>query len=211
MKGCTAAILRMCLSTDNARVPPWPQGLAQSNTARCSGLTCRAPSSVMAAQQKLLAASISARRTRTPPTPRGQDHPDHPARPARCPTVRRRNVRPTSFIERKLDVKCCGEPASTAVGTTPITLLVPRTLWDEFSLFRTGSAGLSQTAFVVKLDKDEREGQRVVDLPDTSRISDKSKRLGPSSVRPFELRLAITSETIERGRLRSSIEGLVFR
>src|ERR1700746_425853 len=38
-----------------------PHGLAQSNTERCSGFRCSAPSNVIAPQQKLLAASISAR------------------------------------------------------------------------------------------------------------------------------------------------------
>src|SRR5215467_1965806 len=61
MKGCTAAIMWMWLSTDSARLPVRPHGLAQSKTARCSGLRCGAPSKVMAPQQKLLAASISAR------------------------------------------------------------------------------------------------------------------------------------------------------
>src|SRR5271165_5065881 len=61
MKGCTAAIMRMWLSTDRARVPLRPQGLAQSNTAKCSDLRWGAPSNVIAPQQKLLAASISAR------------------------------------------------------------------------------------------------------------------------------------------------------
>jgi hypothetical protein len=37
MKGRTAAIMRMWLSTDRARLPVRPHGLAQSNTARCSG------------------------------------------------------------------------------------------------------------------------------------------------------------------------------
>src|SRR5271166_2925873 len=61
MKGCTAAIMRMWLSTDKARLPVRPHGLAQSNTERCSGFRYGAPSSVIAPQQKLLAASISAR------------------------------------------------------------------------------------------------------------------------------------------------------
>jgi hypothetical protein len=62
MKGCTtAAIIRMWLSTDNARLPVRPHGLAQSNPPDGSGLRCGAPSNVMAPQQKLLAASISAR------------------------------------------------------------------------------------------------------------------------------------------------------
>jgi hypothetical protein len=33
MKGCTAAIMRMWRSTDRARLPVRPHGLAQSNTA----------------------------------------------------------------------------------------------------------------------------------------------------------------------------------
>jgi hypothetical protein len=37
MKGCTAAIMRMWRSTDRARLQVPPHGLAQSNTARCSG------------------------------------------------------------------------------------------------------------------------------------------------------------------------------
>ena len=37
MKGCNAAIMRMWLWTDRARLPVRPHGLAQSNTARCSG------------------------------------------------------------------------------------------------------------------------------------------------------------------------------
>ena len=36
MKGWLAAIMRMWLSTDSERLPLRPQGLAQSNTGRCS-------------------------------------------------------------------------------------------------------------------------------------------------------------------------------
>ena len=61
-KGCTAAIMRMWLSTESARLPMRPQGLAQSKTGRCSSFRCGAPSSVMAPQTWRLAASISARR-----------------------------------------------------------------------------------------------------------------------------------------------------
>ena len=61
MKGCAAAIIRMWLSADNARVPVRPHGLAQSNTGRCSGFRCGAPSRVIAPQHQVLAASISAR------------------------------------------------------------------------------------------------------------------------------------------------------
>src|SRR5437763_16493805 len=61
MKGCAAAIIWMGLSTDSERRPMRPHGLAQSNTARCSGLRCGAPSNVIAPQRQLLAASISAR------------------------------------------------------------------------------------------------------------------------------------------------------
>jgi hypothetical protein len=56
-----AVIMRMWLSTDKARLPLRPHGLAQSKAGRCSGLRCGAPSRVIAPQQKLLAASISAR------------------------------------------------------------------------------------------------------------------------------------------------------
>ena len=61
MKGWAAAIMRMWLSADNARVPVRPHGLAQSNTGRCSGLRYGAPSRVIAPQHQALAASISAR------------------------------------------------------------------------------------------------------------------------------------------------------
>jgi len=37
MNGCTAAIMRMWLSTDRARLPVRPHELAQSDTAGCSG------------------------------------------------------------------------------------------------------------------------------------------------------------------------------
>src|SRR6185437_5993169 len=60
MKGCAAASMRIWLSTERQRLPIRPQGLAQSKTARCSSFRCGAPSKVMAPQQKVLAASISA-------------------------------------------------------------------------------------------------------------------------------------------------------
>ena len=60
MNGWAAAIMRMWLSTDRKRLPMRPQGLAQSNTGRCSALRCGAPSSVMAPQTWVLAASMSA-------------------------------------------------------------------------------------------------------------------------------------------------------
>ena len=59
MKGWLAAIMRMWLSTDRERLPLRPQGLAQSNTGRCSSARCGAPSSVMAPQTCSLAASMS--------------------------------------------------------------------------------------------------------------------------------------------------------
>ncbi len=40
-------------------MPILPQGVAQSNTGRCSGLRCGAPSRVMAPQTWMLAASMS--------------------------------------------------------------------------------------------------------------------------------------------------------
>ncbi len=61
MKGCTAAIMRMWLSTESERLPMRPQGLAQSKTGRCSAFRCGAPSSAMAPQTCRLAASISGR------------------------------------------------------------------------------------------------------------------------------------------------------
>ena len=60
MKGCTAAIMRMWLSTESARLPMRPHGLAQSNTARCSAFRYGAPSSVIAPQTCRFAASTSA-------------------------------------------------------------------------------------------------------------------------------------------------------
>ncbi len=59
MNGCDAAIMWMWLATERERLPLRPQGLAQSNTGRCSALRCGAPSSVMAPQTCSLAASMS--------------------------------------------------------------------------------------------------------------------------------------------------------
>ena len=59
MKGCAAAIMRMWDSTDRKRLPILPHGLAQSNTGRCSSFRKGAPSSVIAPQTWMLAASIS--------------------------------------------------------------------------------------------------------------------------------------------------------
>ncbi len=47
-KGCAAAIMRIWESTERKRLPVRPQGLAQSNTGRCSGSRCGAPSNVIA-------------------------------------------------------------------------------------------------------------------------------------------------------------------
>ena len=49
--GWQAASMRMWLSTERYRLPLRPQGLAQSNTGRCSSFRYGAPSSVMAPQQ----------------------------------------------------------------------------------------------------------------------------------------------------------------
>ena len=48
MKGWAAAIILMWLSTESERLPILPQGLAQSNTGRCSAFRKGAPSRVMA-------------------------------------------------------------------------------------------------------------------------------------------------------------------
>ena len=60
MKGWAAAIMVMWLAQDRKRLPMRPQGLAQSNTGRCSSFRKGAPSSVMAPQQKVFATSSSA-------------------------------------------------------------------------------------------------------------------------------------------------------
>ena len=49
MNGCTAAIISMWLF-HGASACHFPHGLAQSNTARCSGFRCGAPSIVIVPQ-----------------------------------------------------------------------------------------------------------------------------------------------------------------
>ena len=51
MKGCEAAIIFICASTESERTPMRPHGFAQSKTGRCSDFRCGAPSSVIAPQQ----------------------------------------------------------------------------------------------------------------------------------------------------------------
>jgi hypothetical protein len=51
MNGWATAIMWMWLSTERQRLPLRPQGLAQSNTGRCSVFRCGASSNIMAPQQ----------------------------------------------------------------------------------------------------------------------------------------------------------------
>ena len=59
MNGCAAAIMVIWLLTDKNRLPIRPQTFAQSNIGKCSSFICGAPSTVMAPQTWMFAASIS--------------------------------------------------------------------------------------------------------------------------------------------------------
>ena len=114
MNGCAAAIIRMWLSTDNERRPMRPHGLAQSNTARCSGLRCGAPSNVIAPQHQLLAASISAR---AKPSAASSSKPGSSSAPGAIPKLSMQKASPkVHLLNVNLMSKAEASAASTAAS-----------------------------------------------------------------------------------------------
>ena len=109
MKGCAAAIMRIWPSVEIERVPVRPHGLGAVEHRQCSGGGCGAPSSVIAPQTWMLAASISAREK---PSAAKQVE-------AGIVELFRRHCRASGqeffaerpFVERELDVEGRGEPA----------------------------------------------------------------------------------------------------
>ena len=104
-----------------------PHGLAQSNTGRCSGRRCGAPSRVIAPQQQVLAASISAR---VKPSAAKRSKPGSARRSAAMPSFSARNASPkVHLLNANLMSKAAASPASSAASAASSKPLAASVSW----------------------------------------------------------------------------------